>query len=881
MKLKTRISSALLALTMLFGSASVYAAGEAEAAQESIEIIFTDVTGTLPGVDEGEAKIKVSVSGITGDVSMAQVAMEFSGDLKYKSTDFLKGTNEAPNGVWIYPVTADVNKEKKLTPSIICPNTPIEFSEITDLFIITFEGEPGDTVELTLQDPDEKNTYCTFNGIDFLPNKSVSTTATASDKALDGETATIELVMDVLKIFGGYSSSSIPNGISIKITGTRNPDYKKHIELNDASISEGGHRVNDTETDYPTFRIEETVIGDDEYTVEVYGDGFIPAIISNVTFDEPLVIKNDEFIPGDVNGDLEVTVEDKELCNEAIAENKKFDPLKLINFYDFNRDGQVNRYDLAAFEGIEDDGNEGNEGNEGDEGDEPTATAPAKIEDLKAEGGDKSITLTWTAPANGGKDIENYIVEYGKEDNKTEKKETIPADKTTFTIEGLEDNTTYYFSLTAKNEIGTSEAATASAKTNPPAATAPAKVTGLSSSGETTSSITISWDAPANGGSAITGYKIKYGTSETSLTSEAEITNTTNLEYTISNLAQNTTYYFSVAAVNKVGIGDYSDILSATTNKVSTGGGGGGGYVSGGGGGGGGGSFGGGGGGGGGIPSAPTYYTVTFNPGAGKIASGSATLNVQKNAKPQSVPTVTPPEGKEFIGWSRGADPIDPTKVTVNANITFTALYKDIEKEEKPGTTTPGTESSGEASTIEVFTDISNHAWAKEAIYTLKEKNIINGTSATTFAPANNIKRGDFILILVRMLGIKAEYTENFADVPADSYYAEAIGIAKAAGIAKGSGENFMPEATITRQDLITLAYRAFLAKGFIEETAETTPLDVFADKADISDYAVSAMASMVKAGIINGSDGKVNPKNNATRAEVAVMCARLLGLMK
>ena len=131
------------------------------------------------------------------------------------------------------------------------------------------------------------------------------------------------------------------------------------------------------------------------------------------------------------------------------------------------------------------------------------------------------------------------------------------------------------------------------------------------------------------------------------------------------------------------------------------------------------------------------------------------------------------------------------------------------------------------------------------------------------------------------MLGITAEKTDNFADVPADSYYAEAIAIAKAAGIAKGSGENFMPEATITRQDLITLAYRAFLAKGLITETAETTPLDVFADKADVADYAVSAMSSMVKAGIITGADGKVNPKNNATRAEVAVMCSRLLGLMK
>ena len=188
----------------------------------------------------------------------------------------------------------------------------------------------------------------------------------------------------------------------------------------------------------------------------------------------------------------------------------------------------------------------------------------------------------------------------------------------------------------------------------------------------------------------------------------------------------------------------------------------------------------------------------------------------------------------------------------------------------------PTTPSSGET-----FTDLENHAWAKDAVYTLKNKGIISGISDTEFAPANNIKRGDFILILTRMLGVNNEFTENFADVPESAYYYQAIGSAKAAGIAQGSGENFMPENSIIRQDLITLAYRAFLAKGYITETDDFTSLDAFADKGDISDYAQTAMASMVKAGIIQGSNGNVNPKGSATRAEVAVMCARLVELMK
>ena len=164
----------------------------------------------------------------------------------------------------------------------------------------------------------------------------------------------------------------------------------------------------------------------------------------------------------------------------------------------------------------------------------------------------------------------------------------------------------------------------------------------------------------------------------------------------------------------------------------------------------------------------------------------------------------------------------------------------------------------------------------------MQEKGIISGVSDTEFAPANNSKRGDFILILTRMLNTQAEVTDNFTDVPKDSYYYDAIAKAKAAGIATGDGISFMPENAITRQDLITLAYRAFLNLGYIEETTDFSILDQFIDKTDIADYASAPLAAMVKAGIIKGSDdGSVNPKGNATRAEVAVMCARLLELIK
>lgn len=307
--------------------------------------------------------------------------------------------------------------------------------------------------------------------------------------------------------------------------------------------------------------------------------------------------------------------------------------------------------------------------------------------------------------------------------------------------------------------------------------------------------ITVDWTKPTD--ESITGYTIKYGTSNTNLSSTKEIDNPDIVTTDITGLSADTTYYVQIAAKNASGTGEYSDIANAKTDSDSTQGGGG---------------TGGGGGGGTG--------------GSGGSSGGSS--------------------GGGFSGGGSG-----------------------------------GTTSSPTQTSTETFTDLENHAWAKDAIYTLKNKGIISGVSDTEFAPANNIKRGDFILILTRMLSVSDTFTENFLDVPENAYYYNAVGSAKAAGIAQGSGENFMPENSITREDLITLAYRAFLAKGYITETLDLTSLDAFGDKDSISDYAKTSMASMVKAGIIQGSDGNVNPKGNATRAEVAVMCARLCDLMK
>lgn len=185
------------------------------------------------------------------------------------------------------------------------------------------------------------------------------------------------------------------------------------------------------------------------------------------------------------------------------------------------------------------------------------------------------------------------------------------------------------------------------------------------------------------------------------------------------------------------------------------------------------------------------------------------------------------------------------------------------------------------ASGAAMFTDIADYSWAGEAITALAEKGLIKGVSDTSFAPANEIKRADFMLIMMRLLGVTADVAGNFADVAENTYYYKEIGIARALGLASGvDGSNFQPEASITRQDMFVLAYRILQRQGLIKIEGDPGVLNQFSDSAGISQYARQAMATLVSMDLVKGSGNMVNPNGNATRAEAAVFIYSLSSLL-
>ena len=165
--------------------------------------------------------------------------------------------------------------------------------------------------------------------------------------------------------------------------------------------------------------------------------------------------------------------------------------------------------------------------------------------------------------------------------------------------------------------------------------------------------------------------------------------------------------------------------------------------------------------------------------------------------------------------------------------------------------------------------DISGH-WGEEVISKWIEAGKIKGYEDGSFKPNNNMTRAEFATLLSSVINIRiAEYPEfPFSDVKEGDWYYESIRKLLALQVVAPS-DNFYPDSFITRQDVMTMAGRAFYYTS-----TETAVLEKFADYSEISDYAKEFVAALVEAGSVSGyEDNTLRPLNNITRAE----CVKIL----
>ncbi len=167
------------------------------------------------------------------------------------------------------------------------------------------------------------------------------------------------------------------------------------------------------------------------------------------------------------------------------------------------------------------------------------------------------------------------------------------------------------------------------------------------------------------------------------------------------------------------------------------------------------------------------------------------------------------------------------------------------------------------------FDDLDTVTWAYEAISALADAEIIAGRSETKFAPRDNVKREEFVkMIVCAMDAGQSAYSGIFHDVEEGAWYAGYVLKAYEMGIVGGIGDGlFGTGRNITRQDMAVMIYKALTAKGVGLEAGALA----FSDSAAVSDYAKDAVAALANAEIINGQgDNTFNPNGEATRAEAA-----------
>ena len=143
------------------------------------------------------------------------------------------------------------------------------------------------------------------------------------------------------------------------------------------------------------------------------------------------------------------------------------------------------------------------------------------------------------------------------------------------------------------------------------------------------------------------------------------------------------------------------------------------------------------------------------------------------------------------------------------------------------------------------------------------------------FLPNGILTRGQLVTTLYRLAGEpETEAVTPFLDVDLDQYYGKAVVWAAEHGIAKGMTDTtFAPNMAVTREQMVTFLYR--YAKFSGKDVTGSYDLTEFGDAQAVNDFAKAPMAWAVKTGLITGMDGLLNPKGNATRAQVATVFLR------
>ena len=252
----------------------------------------------------------------------------------------------------------------------------------------------------------------------------------------------------------------------------------------------------------------------------------------------------------------------------------------------------------------------------------------------------------------------------------------------------------------------------------------------------------------------------------------------------------------------------------------------------------------------------PDHGTVTVTPDR---ATQGATVTI----------TTTPDQGYQVNAVTVTDRFGDAVRVTENSDGTYTFTMPNGQ------VTITATFVETEAPVGEPFLDVNEGDWFYDAVAYAYENGLMDGVGGNRFAPNSETTRAQLVTILYRLEGEPAVTGEaGFDDVAAGQWYTDAVIWAAANDIVNGIGDNqFGPENTLTREQLVTMLYRYAQNKGY--DVTASADLSGYPDAGQIQSWAQEAMTWAVAEGIVEGMDGNLNPAGHATRAQIATILMR------
>ena len=168
------------------------------------------------------------------------------------------------------------------------------------------------------------------------------------------------------------------------------------------------------------------------------------------------------------------------------------------------------------------------------------------------------------------------------------------------------------------------------------------------------------------------------------------------------------------------------------------------------------------------------------------------------------------------------------------------------------------------AADLSQFKDFPND-WSSQSLERAIDDGLLNGSNGQINAKGL-LTRAQMAAIVARAFGaVKAASLSSYKDVLPSAWYYSDMGKAVQMQAFQGADGLLHPNDPITREEAFTVLARAFaLADG------SSSALSAFSDSASVSSWAKGSVAALVENGYVDGANGRLNPKNNITRAEFA-----------